>query len=147
MPTHQTPPPPPDIRDAPESLDDLRNEWLFETEPHQGARPKWIDDGRPPVGLERATDMEIGAAGGTVGRNMEQHGTPVPVLPPEQQILQEEEVRTPPRRETRENGNQRPTELRLPLSGTRVVPQMFTNIRVKDAGQNRRSDNWNRENR
>ena len=81
-----------DIHDAPESSDDLPNEWLFETGPPQGARLKWIDEGRPPVGLERATDMDIGAAGGTAGRNMEQHSTPVPVLPTEQQILQEEEV-------------------------------------------------------
>ena len=82
------------------------------------------------MGFEQATDIVIGAAGGTAGRNMDQHGTPAPVLPPEQQILQEEDVRTPPRRETRENGSQRLNELRLPLSGTRMVPQIFTNKRA-----------------
>ena len=36
---------------------------------------------------------------------MEQCGAPTPMLPPEQQILQEEEVRTPPRTRTRSAGD------------------------------------------
>ena len=78
--------------------------------------------------------VEIGAAGGMVDRSMEQRDAPFPVLPPEQQILQEEEVRTPPRREAREHESQRATEHQLPPSGTQVVPQ------------NRRSDDWSPRN-
>ena len=59
------------------------------------------------LGFEQATGVDIGAVGGVLGRSMEQRGAPSPVLPPEQQILEEEEVRTPPRREAREHGSQR----------------------------------------
>ena len=54
-----------------------------------------------------------GGGGGAVGRKVEQHGAPIPTLPPEQKILQEEEVRTPPRREARGHGGHRAPEPQL----------------------------------
>ena len=50
------------------------------------------------MGFEWPTDMVTGAAGGTIRRTIEQHGTPVLGL------LQEEEVRTPPKRELHSDG-------------------------------------------
>ena len=84
-----------EIRDVPETSDTQREEWLFRTEPLHGARPKWNEDGRPPVGFDQQKDVDIGAAGGAVDRGVEQRAVPPLILPPEQRILNEEEVRTP----------------------------------------------------
>ena len=46
---------------------------------------------------DRTEVLDLEATGGVVGRNVEHHGTPTPLLPPERQILQEAEVVTPPR--------------------------------------------------
>ena len=116
-------PPGVEIRDVPETSDTQREEWLFRTEPLHGARPKWNEDGRPPVGFDQKRGVDIGAAGGAVGRSVEQRGDPALMLPPEQQILHEEEVRTPPRREALRHGSHRVTEHQLLPGGTRVIPQ------------------------
>ena len=55
-----------------------------------------------PGGIDQtgvADDMGATGGRGAVSRKMEQRGAPNPMLPPEQRILQEEEVRTPPRKE------------------------------------------------
>ena len=46
-------PPGEDIRDTPEVSDAQQDEWLFKTEPLQGARPRWEEDGRPPVVIDQ----------------------------------------------------------------------------------------------
>ena len=129
-----TDPPGADIRDTPEMSDTQRDEWLFMMEPLQGARPRWDEDGRPLVDMEAA-----GGGGGAVSRNVEQHGTPTPMLPPEQWILQEEEVRTPPRKEAHGHGGHRAPEHQLPPGGTRVVPLICSDVRARDVGPDRRS--------
>ena len=48
---------------------------------------------------DRMGVLDIEAAGGVVGRNVEDHGAPTPLLPLDRQIMQEAEVITPPRRE------------------------------------------------
>ena len=83
--------------------------------------------GDPQWGLIRR-----GAAGGAVGRSVEQRGVPSLMLPPEQQILHEEEVRTPPRREAHGHGSRLATEHQLPPGGTRVVPQLFTDVQADE---------------
>ena len=107
-----------------------------------GARPKWNKGRRPPVGFEQTTGVDIGAAGSAVGRSREQRGASSPVLSLEQHNLQDEELRTLPRREAREYRSQRGTKQWSPPGGTRAVSQTFTDVRVKDVGQNRRSDDW-----
>ena len=77
--------------------------------------------------------------GGAVGREVEQRGAPIPTLPPEQRILQEEEVTTPPRREAHGHGGHRAPESQLPPGGTRVV---FSDVRPRVVGPDRRSDGW-----
>ena len=126
----------------PEASDTQRDEWLLKMEPLQGARPRWNKDGRPPVVLDQMGVIDIEAAGGAVTRNVEQHGAPTPMLPPEQWIMQEEEVRTPPRREAHGHGNHRVAEHQLPPGGTRVVPQIFSDVRTRDVGPDRRNDTW-----
>ena len=42
--------------------------------------------------------LDLEATGGVVGRNVEHHGAPTPLLPLERHILQEAEVVTPSRR-------------------------------------------------
>ena len=69
--------------------------------------------------------VDIEAAGGVVGRNVEQRGAPTTLLPLDRQIMQETEVITPPRREAHRQGARRAPEPQLPPRGTRVVPQIF----------------------
>ena len=51
----------PVIKDPPA---DRRSEWLFETEPHQWARPKRFDERRLPVELDQAMDSKLVTSGG-----------------------------------------------------------------------------------
>ena len=52
-----------DIRDTPEVLDAQRDEWLLKMEPLKGARPRWEDDGRPPVIIDQTGVADMEAAG------------------------------------------------------------------------------------
>ena len=56
----------------------------------------------------------------------------------EQRILQEEEVRTPPRKEAHGHVGHRAPDLQLPPAGTRVVPQIFSDVRPRDVGPEER---------
>ena len=47
---------------------------------------------------DRTGVLDIEATGGVVGRNVEHHGAPTPLLPLDRQIMQEAEVIRPPRR-------------------------------------------------
>ena len=57
-----------DIRDTPEVSDAQRDEWLLKTELLKGARPRRVDDGRPPVIIEHMGVADMEAAGGGGGR-------------------------------------------------------------------------------
>ena len=86
--------------------------------------------------------LDLEATGGVGGRNVEQHRAPTPLLPQEQQILQEAEVTTPPRRGAHGPGGRQALEPQSPPGGTRAVPQMFTDIRTRNVGSDRRDDAW-----
>ena len=73
---------------------------------------------------------------------MEHHGTPTPLLPLERQILQEAEVITPPRRGAHGPGGRQAPEPQSPPGGTRAMPQIFTDVRMRDVGSNRQDDAW-----
>ena len=124
-------PPGADIRDVPVVSDTQRDEWLLKMEPLQGARPKWNKGGggRPPVVPGQMGVLDIEAAGGVVGRNVEHRGALTPLLPLDRQIMQEAEVMTPPRKEAHGHGGRRAPESLLPPRGTRVVPQILTDVR------------------
>ena len=62
-----------------------------------GARPRRITRERPPLIGDQTGVMDLEAAGGTGGRQLEHYGFQAPLLSPERHILMEEEVITPPR--------------------------------------------------
>ena len=80
-------PPGSDIRDGPNTSDTQRDEWLLKTEHLQGARPKLNIGELPPVVNDWTGVLDLEATGSVGGRNVEQHGTPAPLLPLERQIL------------------------------------------------------------
>ena len=55
---------------------DRQSEWLRETEPHHGARPRIVQEGRPTMEVDQEVDSVVGATGGTTGQNIGIHGTP-----------------------------------------------------------------------
>ena len=55
---------------------------------------------------------------GVVGRNVEHHGAPTPLLPLDRHIMREAEVITSPRRGTHEHGGRQAPEPQLPPGGT-----------------------------
>ena len=83
-----------DIRDE---LNTQRGDWLLQTEALHGARPRRITRERCPLSGDQTGVMDLEAAGGTGGQQLEHHGFQAPLLSPERHILMEEEVITPPR--------------------------------------------------
>ena len=68
--------------------------------------------------------------------------TSIPKLPLEQHIRQEEEVQTPPRRESRRDEGQQPRGARAMTNGTVLAPGGLTDQRIETAGRNRQTDKW-----
>ena len=118
------------------------NEWLDDTEPYHGARPRMMQEQRPMMDVNQLVDSVLGATVGTTGQDIDFHDTPAPTLPLEQQIRQEGEIRTPPRRELCRDGGQRPKGFRLPMSGTALAPGSFADQGTEAAGHSRQSDEW-----
>ena len=85
--------------------------------------------------VDQVVDSVLGATVGTTSQNMGFHDTPVPTLPPEQQIRQEGKIRTPPRRDPRRDGGQRPKEFRLPMGGAALAPGSFADQRTVETGK------------
>ena len=79
--------------------------------------------------------------GGTE-ENVNFRDTLVPRLPPEQQLLQKEEVPTPPRREPRRNEGHQPRGPRDMKDGTVLAPRGLADQRIDTAGRNRQNDEW-----
>ena len=77
------------------------DEWLKDTEPYDGARPRIIE-------VDRLVDNVLGATLSGTEQDHNFRDTSVPRLLPEQQIRHEEEVQTPPRREPRRNEGHQP---------------------------------------
>ena len=75
--------------------------------------------------------MDLEAAGGTGGRQVEQQGFQAPLLSPERQILMEEEVVTPLR------GGRPAPVTQVPPGGGRAVPHIFTGICLREGGADR----------
>ena len=94
-----------DIRDMPEVPDAQRDEWLFKTEPLQGPGRDGKNMGDPRWYLIRwgLLTWRPRGGGGSVGRWNRAALRPRG-CGPEQRILQEEEVSTPPRKEAHGHG-------------------------------------------
>ena len=98
--------------------------------------------GRPPVVPDRTGVLDIDAAGCVVGRNVEHRGAPTPMLPLDRQIMQEAEVITPPRRGAHGHEGRQASEPQLPPGGTRVVPQICTDVRTDGMTHGRLRTCW-----
>ena len=110
-------------------------EWLEDTEPYHGARPRTTE-------VDRPVDEVLGATLGGTEQKFNFRDTSVPRLPPEQQIRQEEEVQTPPRREPRRNEGHQPRGPPAMTDGTVLAPGGLTDQRTDTAGRNRQNDEW-----
>ena len=64
----------------------------------------------------------------------------------DRQDMQEAEGVTPPRKDAHGHGGRRAPESQLHPRGTQVVPQIFTDVRTRDVGSDRRNDVWSPEN-
>ena len=104
-------------------------EWLEDTEPYHGAHPKTTE-------VEQPVDEVLGATLGGTEENVDFRDTLVPRLPPEQQLRQEEEVKTPPRREPRRNEGHQPRGPRAMTDGTVLAPGGLADQRIDTAGRN-----------
>ena len=103
------------------SVLDRRKEdgWLDDTEPYHGARPRTPE-------VDRSVDDVLSATIGGTEQDLNFLDTSIPKLPPEQRIRQEEEVQTPPRRETRRDEGQQPKGPRPMTKGTVLAPGGLT---------------------
>ena len=108
-----------DVRDE---MDTQREDWLLRTESLHGARPRRTTRERPPLIDDHTGVMDLEAAVGTAGRQAEQQRFQAPLRSPEQHILMEEEVITPPR-----GGHPVPVT-RVPPGGVRAVPQVQVQV-------------------
>ena len=107
--------------------DELNTQREEKTEALHGARPRRITRERPPLIGDQTGVMDLEAAGGTGGRQLEHHGFQAPLLSPERQILMEEEVITPPR-----GGGASGSRDSVPPGGARSVPQICTEVRPRE---------------
>ena len=92
--------------------------------------------------VDRPVDEVLGATLGGTEQNFNFRNTSFPRLPPEQQIRQEEEVQTPPRREQRRNEGHQPRGPRAMTDGTVLAPGGLADQRTYTAGRNRQNDEW-----
>ena len=110
-------------------------EWLEDTEPYHGARPRTTEFDRP-------VDEVFGATSGGKEENVKLRDIVVPRLHPEQQIRQEEEVQTPPRREPRRNEGHQPRGPRDMTDEAVLGPGGLADQRKDTTGRNRHNDEW-----
>ena len=108
---------------------------LEDTQPHDGTRRKAMEFDRP-------VDKELGAALGGVRDNVKFNSDETSELRPEQQIQNEEETRTPPRREPRRVESHQPMGPRDGINGLGSVPEYVAAQRMYSAGRNRPYSEW-----
>ena len=104
---------------------------LEDTQPHDGTRRKAMEFDRP-------VEEELETAWSGVKDDVDFHGDEMSDLRPEQQIQNEEETRTPPRREPRRMESQQPRG----ISGVGSVPGYVAAQRMYPAGRNRPYSEW-----
>ena len=108
---------------------------LEDTQPHNGTRSKSMEFGRPG-------EEELEAAGSGIKDNVNFHSDELSDLRPEQQILNEGETRTPPRREPQRMGGQQPSGPRDRINGVGSVPGYVAAQRMFPADRNRPYSEW-----
>ena len=109
--------------------------WLEDTEPHQGARRRTME-------FNRLVDGELGAASGGVEDKDSLRDDVVPELRSEQQIQNEEEIRTPPRKEPRGDESHQPKGPRIVRNESVSGPGYMAAQRGNTTGRNRPYSEW-----
>ena len=92
--------------------------------------------------VDRTVDYVLSATIGGTEQDLNFRDTSIPKLPPEQQIRQEEEVQTPPRREPRRDEGQQPRGPRAMTNETVLAPEGLTYQQTETAGRNRQTEEW-----
>ena len=105
------------------------------TEPYYVARPRATDFDRP-------VDIGLGATMGGLEEDVELRDSEVPMLPPEKQIQQEEEVQTPPCRDLRRNEVHQPRGPRITTDESRLGHVDLADQQGDTAGRNRPNNEW-----
>ena len=108
---------------------------LEDTQPHDGTRQKAMEFDRP-------VEEELEAAWRGVKDNVNLHSDEMSDLRPEQQIQNEEETRTPPRREPQRMESQQPRGPHDMINGVGSVPGYVAAQRMYPAGRNRPYSEW-----
>ena len=90
----------------------------------------------------RPVDEVLGATSGGKEENVKLRDIMVPRLQPEQQIRQEEEVQTPPRREPRRNEGHQPKGPRAMTDESVLGPGGLADQWKDTTGRNRQNDEW-----
>ena len=108
---------------------------MEDTEPYHGARPRTTDFDQP-------VDEVLGATSGGKEENVKLRDIVVPKLHPEQQIRQEEEVQTPPRREPSRNEGHQPRGPRAMTDESVLGPGGLADQRKDTTGRNRQNEEW-----
>ena len=108
---------------------------MEDTEPYHGARPR-------TTLFDRPVDEVLGATLGGKEENVNLRDIVVPRLPPEQQIRQEKEVKTPTRREPRRNEGHQPRGPWAITDESVLATGGLVDQRKDTAGRNRQNDEW-----
>ena len=108
---------------------------LEDTQPHDGTRRKAMEFNRPG-------EEKLEAAGSGMKDNVNFHSDEMSDLRPEQQIQNEEETMTPPRREPQRMESQQPSGPRDRINGVGSVPGYVAVQRMYPADRNRPYSEW-----
>ena len=108
---------------------------LRDTQPQDGTRQKSMEFDRPG-------EEELEAAGGGIKDNVNVHSDELSDLRPEQQIRNEEEIETPPRREPQRMRSQQPGGPRDRMNEMGSVPGYVAAQRMDPADRNRPYSKW-----
>ena len=108
---------------------------LEDTQPHDGTRRRSMEFDQPG-------EEELEAAGGGEEDNVIPDIEELSDLRPEQQIRNEEEIRTPPRRESQRMEGQQPGGPRDKINGVGSVPGHVVGQRMYPADRNRPYNEW-----
>ena len=112
-----------------------KEEWLEATEPYLGARPRTTE-------FDWLVDEGLGATSGGLEDDVKLRDGVVQRLRPEQQIRQEEEVHTPPRKEPRRNEGHQPRGPRAMTDDSMLGSGDLAGQRKDIAGRNRPNNEW-----
>ena len=121
-----------DVREEPDTSDTQREDWLLQTEPLHGARPRRTKTERPPSIDDHTGIMDLEAAGGT-GPEGGATWNPGPSAATRAADLGRGGHYTT-------KGSTSGSRAQMPPGWARAVPRIFTEVRPRDGGPDRQKD-------